>query len=216
MFLGALLDAGVPFELLPEDRRRPEHRGDAGDLARGPRRHLRDQARRGGGRRERPAARGVLGAAPCRARARVHDVRNSAASHATHQQHRRSSERNPADHRRSSHQRAAPSKTASEIFLALGAAEAKVHNVGIEHIHFHEVGAADAIVDIVCAAVGAEALGVEQFVCFAAQRWRRNGRVRPRGLAGSRSGDSGIAEGTRRSIPATFRRNWSRRPEPPS
>jgi len=56
-------------------------------------------------------------------------------------------------------------QTASEIFRTLGAAEAKVHNVGIEDIHFHEVGAADAIVDVVCAAVGAEALDVEQFVC---------------------------------------------------
>jgi hypothetical protein len=55
-------------------------------------------------------------------------------------------------------------RTASETFLALGAAEAKVHNVDVEHVHFHEVGAADAIVDIVCAAVGAEALKVEQFV----------------------------------------------------
>ena len=54
---------------------------------------------------------------------------------------------------------------ASEIFLALATAEAKVHNAGIEDIHFHEVGAADAIVDIVCAAVGAQALGVEQFLC---------------------------------------------------
>lgn len=56
---------------------------------------------------------------------------------------------------------------AGEIFLALGAAEAKVHNVDVEHVHFHEVGAADAIVDIVCAAVGAEALGVERFVASA-------------------------------------------------
>jgi len=56
-------------------------------------------------------------------------------------------------------------QTASEIFLALGAAEAKVHNSAIDDIHFHEVGAADAIVDIVCAAVGAEALAVEQFLC---------------------------------------------------
>ena len=55
-------------------------------------------------------------------------------------------------------------RTASEIFRALGAAEAKVHNVGIEEVHFHEVGAADAIVDILCAAVGAEALGVERFI----------------------------------------------------
>jgi hypothetical protein len=54
---------------------------------------------------------------------------------------------------------------ASEIFLVLGAAEAKVHNVDLEGIHFHEVGSADAIVDIVCAAVGAEALAVDQFIC---------------------------------------------------
>jgi pyridinium-3,5-bisthiocarboxylic acid mononucleotide nickel chelatase len=51
------------------------------------------------------------------------------------------------------------------IFEALGAAEAKVHNTEIEKIHFHEVGAIDAIVDIVCAAVGSEALGVDEWVC---------------------------------------------------
>src|SRR4051794_37465985 len=54
---------------------------------------------------------------------------------------------------------------ALSIFQALGKAEAKVHNTDIEKIHFHEVGAIDAIVDIVCAAVGAEALGVEEWVC---------------------------------------------------
>jgi pyridinium-3,5-bisthiocarboxylic acid mononucleotide nickel chelatase len=56
-------------------------------------------------------------------------------------------------------------KTAVAIFEALGAAEAKIHNVPIDHIHFHEVGAADAIVDIVCAVVGAEALQVEEIIC---------------------------------------------------
>jgi len=56
-------------------------------------------------------------------------------------------------------------KTAITIFEALGAAEAKIHNVSIEQIHFHEVGAVDAIVDIVCAAVGAERLGVDEIVC---------------------------------------------------
>ena len=54
---------------------------------------------------------------------------------------------------------------AIKIFETLGAAEAKVHNSDIEKIHFHEVGAIDAIVDIVCASVGAEALGVEEWIC---------------------------------------------------
>jgi pyridinium-3,5-bisthiocarboxylic acid mononucleotide nickel chelatase len=56
-------------------------------------------------------------------------------------------------------------ESAIKIFEALGAAEAKIHDVSIEKVHFHEVGAVDAMVDIVCAAVGAQALGVDEFVC---------------------------------------------------
>ena len=55
--------------------------------------------------------------------------------------------------------------TAIAVFEALGAAEAKIHSTPIESIHFHEVGAVDAMVDIVCASVGAEALGVDEIVC---------------------------------------------------
>ena len=55
--------------------------------------------------------------------------------------------------------------TAIAIFEALGAAEAKIHDTDVEKIHFHEVGAVDAMVDIVCAAVGAEALDVGEIVC---------------------------------------------------
>ena len=55
--------------------------------------------------------------------------------------------------------------TAISIFEALGAAEAKIHDMEIEKVHFHEVGAVDALVDIMCAAVGAEALGVDEIVC---------------------------------------------------
>jgi pyridinium-3,5-bisthiocarboxylic acid mononucleotide nickel chelatase len=55
--------------------------------------------------------------------------------------------------------------TAIRIFESLGAAEAEIHNTSVENVHFHEVGAVDAMVDIVCAAVGAEALGVEEWVC---------------------------------------------------
>jgi uncharacterized protein (TIGR00299 family) protein len=56
-------------------------------------------------------------------------------------------------------------KRAVAIFEKLGEAEAKIHNVRIDEIHFHEVGAVDALVDITCAAVGAETLQVDEFVC---------------------------------------------------
>jgi pyridinium-3,5-bisthiocarboxylic acid mononucleotide nickel chelatase len=56
-------------------------------------------------------------------------------------------------------------KTAIAIFEALGRAEAKIHDTSIDHVHFHEVGAVDAMVDIVCAAVGSGALGVDEIVC---------------------------------------------------
>jgi uncharacterized protein (TIGR00299 family) protein len=55
--------------------------------------------------------------------------------------------------------------TAIHIFETLGEAEAEIHNTSIEQIHFHEVGAVDAMVDIVCAAVGAESLAVGEWVC---------------------------------------------------
>jgi len=54
---------------------------------------------------------------------------------------------------------------ASAIFRKLGEAEAAVHDVPLEKIHFHEVGAVDAIVDIVGACIGFAELGIEQFAC---------------------------------------------------
>jgi uncharacterized protein (TIGR00299 family) protein len=56
-------------------------------------------------------------------------------------------------------------KTAIHAFELLGASEAKIHNVSVEKIHFHEVGAVDAIVDIVAASAGIHALGVKQWHC---------------------------------------------------
>jgi pyridinium-3,5-bisthiocarboxylic acid mononucleotide nickel chelatase len=56
---------------------------------------------------------------------------------------------------------------ASAIFKRLGEAEAAVHDVPIEKIHFHEVGAVDAIVDIVGACIGFEELAFEKFACSA-------------------------------------------------
>lgn len=54
---------------------------------------------------------------------------------------------------------------AVKIFRKLAEAEAKVHGTTIEKIHFHEVGAMDAIIDVVGACVGFEMLGVEKFYC---------------------------------------------------
>jgi uncharacterized protein (TIGR00299 family) protein len=58
---------------------------------------------------------------------------------------------------------AAVKQTAIRAFELLGASEAKIHNVPVEQIHFHEVGAVDAIVDIVAASAGIHALGVERW-----------------------------------------------------
>lgn len=60
---------------------------------------------------------------------------------------------------------AAVKDRASRVFTLLAEAESEVHNVPIERIHFHEVGALDAIIDIVGACIGFDLLGIERFVC---------------------------------------------------
>lgn len=51
------------------------------------------------------------------------------------------------------------------IFERLAEAEAKVHRTTVEKIHFHEVGAMDAIIDVVGAVAGVEVLGIKKIFC---------------------------------------------------
>lgn len=59
-----------------------------------------------------------------------------------------------------------PARAAAErVLLALAEAEARAHGVRLAEVHFHEVGAADTVVDVLGAALGLHALGIDALAC---------------------------------------------------
>jgi len=54
---------------------------------------------------------------------------------------------------------------AIRAFTLLGEAEAAIHSIPVEKVRFHEVGAVDTIVDIVCSAAAVESLAIDRWVC---------------------------------------------------
>ncbi len=170
MFLGALLDAGVPADLLKKT---------VASLGIDARLEVSRVVRSGisatkadvlvGGEKDRPRE-----SAPehkdhrhhhdhARVHERVHEHPQEA-NHAHHHEHPHRGLKEIREIVARAPISEGAKKTALDIFRNLAVAEAKVHGIQEEEVHFHEVGASDAICDIVCAAVGAEALSVDQWV----------------------------------------------------
>jgi hypothetical protein len=138
MLLGALVDAGVPFACLEET---------AAALNVGARLEMRK------------VSRGSLAATKIDVITPDHAV--AAGSH-VHSAHR------PLSKILETIRTAALTEKVKEraimAFQLLGEVEAKIHSIPIEKVHFHEIGAVDTIIDIVCAAAGSEQLGVERWL----------------------------------------------------
>lgn len=181
--LGALVDAGVPFDLLAEttamlnvgarlEMRKVSRGGlaawkvdvitDEGSETKGPRdQGSKEPEERGHGHSHEPHG---------------HDHHDH--EHDSHGLHEHEAEHAHESHGQAEHRSlktilgiidAAPLKDAVKrraagAFQLLGEAEAAIHSIPIETVHFHEVGAVDTIVDIVCAAAGCEALGVDRWM----------------------------------------------------
>jgi uncharacterized protein (TIGR00299 family) protein len=174
MLLGALVDAGVPFKSLEET---------ASALNVGARLEMRRVSRGG------LAATKVdvlTSDQPASEQSHSHTHSHSEDEHPahTHEPHSHETHVTPTPHEQPAHThehhrplsailniiRSAPlaeavKECAIRAFQLLGEAEAAIHSIPIEHVHFHEVGAVDTIVDIVCGAAGAELLGVDHWLC---------------------------------------------------
>jgi pyridinium-3,5-bisthiocarboxylic acid mononucleotide nickel chelatase len=171
MLLGALVDAGVPFSCLEEA---------AAALNVGARLEMRKVSRGGlagtkidvltPDQQEIEPAHSSEDHSAHKHEAHSHEPHSS---HASHEHGAHTHAHTHAAHRslstileiiRAAPLAAAVKERSIRAFQLLGEAEAAIHSIPIESVHFHEVGAVDTIVDIVCTAAGCEALAVDRWL----------------------------------------------------
>ena len=161
MFLAALLDLGLPQRALEQALAGlgVRHRLRVSRVHRGPlaARYVRVE---------------VPGAPRARVRRRTHGAGHRASGHGHEHGHEHGAAhgRSYAEVRKvleRARLRPAVRERALSIFEALGRAEAAVHGVALARVHFHEVGAVDAIVDVAGAAIGLDLLGVARVTASA-------------------------------------------------
>jgi uncharacterized protein (TIGR00299 family) protein len=152
MVMGALVDAGVPFEALRSELAKLRLPGFTLE------------------RRE--VMKGVFRATKVDVHVHDHDHTHGDAGHAHGEPHGRHEhpDRNLGSILgliAASGLDAVVKANASRIFTRLAEAEARVHGTTVDEVHFHEVGAVDAIVDVTGACIGLHLLGVEAVHCSA-------------------------------------------------
>jgi len=152
MIMGALVDACVPFEALRDE--------------------LAKLRLPGWSLERREVMKGVFRATKIDVHVHDHDHAGDAAGHSHAHGHDRHEHpdrnlRAILDLIAASDLPATVKANASRIFTRLGEAEARVHGTTVDHVHFHDVGAVDAIVDVTGACVGLHLLGVDQVHCSA-------------------------------------------------
>ena len=201
MVLGALLDAGLPLEAL---------RGALGSLAIDDFEVTADKVLRAGvsATKFRLVEKAAAGAPASHSHTHEHAHSHGAGQshgHAHSHSHDHPHEHGQAHTAGHGHDGAHAHRTLSEIFAhidrsalsaagkakaralfeRLAEAEAAIHQMPIERVHLHEVGALDSIVDIVGAVFALEWFGADQIVVLAPQRGPRHGALRPRGVSGA-------------------------------